>query len=75
MLEKEPFRSKPGEGLICTLSVVCKTPSSIFLKVQQALFSILAFFWREAGVEHEARVTDAPIARVSRFALALPSPV
>ena len=29
--------------------------------MQQALFSILAFFWRDAGMEHEARVTDSPI--------------
>ena len=59
MAEKEPFWSKPGEGRVCALSLVCKTRSSIFLKVQQALRVLLARSGRGArdtrdGCSHRA---------------------
>ena len=59
MAEKEPFWSKQGEGRVCALSLVCKTRSSIFLKVQQALRVLLARSGRGArdtrdGCSHRA---------------------
>lgn len=73
MAEKEPFWSKPGEGRVCALSLVCKTRSSIFLKVQQALRVLLARSGRGARDTRDGCSHRACLAL--RASLALTSPV
>ena len=65
--------SKPGEGRVYALSLVCKTRSSIFLKVQQALRVLLARSGRGARDTRDGCSHRACLAL--RASLALTSPV